>query len=149
MVNGKRGLGGVGILAAAVILVVNSCVNPPSTDDTPCIQRVSVGPGGIQGNDGSEMPAASADGRYVAFASLATNLVAGDTNNAMDVFVYDRDAGGVQRVSVNTSSAEGNDHSYAPAISADGRYVAFASFATNLVAGDTNNAWDVFVSPLQ
>ena len=93
-------------------------------------------------------PAISARGRYVAFASQATNLVQGDTNQNLDVFVHDRRTGTTERVSLGLGGAQGNgassDLDY-PAISADGRYVAFSSDADNLVRGDTNEATDVFV----
>ena len=90
-------------------------------------------------------PAISAHGRYVAFSSDASNLVAGDTNNTGDVFVRDRKTHVTRRVSVGPGGAQANGDSYAPAISAHGRYVAFDSDASNLVAGDTNNTDDVFV----
>ena len=90
-------------------------------------------------------PAISADGRYVAFASSATNLVKGDRNSVPDVFVRDRVAGTTERVSVASRKVQGNGDSSDPAISADGRFVAFASFADNLVPGDTNFTSDVFV----
>ena len=108
-------------------------------------RRVSVGAGGAQANDSSFGTAISADGRYVAFGSLASNLVAGDTNDRMDVFVRDRVAHVTRRVSVGAGGAQANDLSFAPAISADGRYVAFDSAASNLVAGDTNDIADVYV----
>jgi Tol biopolymer transport system component len=111
-------------------------------------QRVSVGAGGAQGNDGSFQHSISANGRYVAYASLASNLIVGDTNNTLDVFVRDRQAGTVERVSVNSTGAQANDPSDAPAISADGRYVAFRSDASNLVAGDTTGR-DIFVNDRQ
>ncbi len=119
-----------------------SCVGALAQSTT----AVSVTPGGSLGNAGSTKPAMSADGRFVAFASHATDLVAGDTNAASDVFVRDRVAGTTTRVSVATGGAQGDAESFTPgAISADGRYVAFTSRATNLVAGDTNAASDVFV----
>jgi archaellum component FlaF (FlaF/FlaG flagellin family) len=108
-------------------------------------QRVSVSTGGEEGGLSSEDSAISANGRYVAFTSWATNLVSGDTNGELDVFVRDRLAGTTERVSVSSSGAEGNGRSEDPSISADGTYVAFSSYATNLVAGDTNNYSDVFV----
>jgi Tol biopolymer transport system component len=110
--------------------------------------RVSVDSSGAQGSANSDMPSISSDGRYVAFESLATNLVAGDTNNTWDVFVHDRMTGATTRVSVDSSGAEGNGPSRDPAISSDGRYVTFDSTATNLVTGDTNGATDVFVHDL-
>jgi len=107
--------------------------------------RVSVSSTGAEGNDGSFSPSVSADGRYVAFESLASNLVVSDGNGARDIFVHDRDTGATERVSVDSSGTEGDGGSYDPSISADGRYVAFASDADNLVANDTNGARDVFV----
>jgi len=85
----------------------------------------------------------------VAFDSAATNLVAGDTNDTHDVFVRDRQTGRTMRVSVASDGAQGNGHSFSPSISADGRYVAFYSYADNLVAGDTNSCYDVFVRDRQ
>ncbi|MBA3264841.1 MAG: PD40 domain-containing protein [Nocardioidaceae bacterium] len=108
-------------------------------------RRVSVGAGGAQANTDSYEPAVSADGRYVAFRSYASNLVAGDTNGAPDVFVRDRVRHVTRRVSVGAGGAQANAHSYSPAVSAHGRYVAFSSDASNLVAGDTNRRLDVFV----
>lgn len=108
-------------------------------------ERVSVGHDGAQGNDASFRPAISADGRFVAFASAATNLVAGDTNGQIDVFVRDRTAGTTQRVNVGSDGAQSKGNSGDPAISADGRFVSFFSTASNLVRHDTNGATDVFV----
>jgi Tol biopolymer transport system component len=105
----------------------------------------SLGAGGVQGNFRSTQPAISADGRYVAFTSDATNLVPGDTNGWPDVFVRDTLAGTTTRVSVSTTGVQADHDSAAPAISADGRYVAFVSGATTLVPGDTNGTSDVFV----
>ena len=112
-------------------------------------RRVSVSSGGAQGNDVSSDPAISADGRFVAFKSDATNLVPGDTNDSDDIFVHDRQTGTTRRVSVSSGGAQGNGDSLSPAISADGRFVAFESCATNLVPGDTNDAIDVFVHDRQ
>jgi len=113
---------------------------------TNATQRVSVSSGGSQGNDDSFcLPALSADGRFVAFESLASNLVPGDTNGFEDVFVHDRWTGTTRRVSVRTGGGQGNGHSFGAKLSADGRVVAFESFASNLVPGDTNERVDVFV----
>jgi hypothetical protein len=106
---------------------------------------VSKKAGGVAGNDDSVDPAISGDGRLVAFQSRASNLVSGDTNDASDIFVHDRFTGTTTRVSVASTGAQGNGTSAQPAISEDGRYVAFSSSATNLVSGDTNGTFDVFV----
>jgi Tol biopolymer transport system component len=111
--------------------------------------RVSVDSTGIQGNDSSWFPSISADGRYVAFWSSATNLVGNDTNGTYDVFVHDRQLGQTSRVSVGLAGAQGNGGSYSPSLSADGRYVAFWSYANDLVSGDTNGWADVFVHDRQ
>ena len=100
--------------------------------------RVSVGPRAPRPTMTAAAPSISADGRWVAFDSCASNLVAGDTNGVNDVFVHDRQTGTTTRVSVGPGGAQANAGSGAPAISADGRWVAFASWASNLVAGDTN-----------
>gem|GEM_PF-6729423 len=112
--------------------------------------RVSVGPGGIEGDwvSGSEI-AISHDGNHVSFESFATNLVSQDTNAEADIFVHDRITHTTVRVSVRSDSAQGDRYSSGPnSISADGRIVAFQSYATNLVAGDTNVEFDVFVHDL-
>src|SRR5438445_496038 len=111
--------------------------------------RVSVASDGTEGNDVSLGSALSADGRFVAFDSAATDLVAGDTNGVSDVFVHDRQTGTTERVSVASDGTQGNDASFYSALSADGRFVAFDSDATNLVAGDTNGTTDVFVHDRQ
>jgi len=110
--------------------------------------RVSVASDGTQANNVSADPSISADGRYVAFVSFADNLVSGDTGY-VDVFVHDRQTGQTTRVSVATGGGQANGNSYGPSISADGRYVAFESDATNLVSGDTNFSTDVFVHDRQ
>jgi Tol biopolymer transport system component len=111
--------------------------------------RVSGGSAGAPANGACYAPSISDDGRYVAFHSAATNLVVGDTNNSWDVFVHDRHSGITTRASVNSSGAQGSSHSAAPSLSGDGRFVAFHSNASNLIAGDTNGAWDIFVRDLQ
>jgi Tol biopolymer transport system component/ribosomal protein L24E len=115
--------------------------------------RVSKGLNGALANGQSQRPTLSADGRFVAFWSDATNLVAGDTNDAPDAFVYDRQAGTTIRVSVNSDGTQGNGATQRPVMSRDGNYVAFESAAKNLAGGgvipvgtgDTNNVRDVFV----
>jgi Tol biopolymer transport system component len=130
--------------------------------------RVSVDSGGNEGNEDSSAPSISTDGRYVAFESIATNLVLPVSNGFIHIFVHDRDAdedgiyddedgtydpGEVSTVQVSVDSAgtEGNADSGVPSISGNGRYVAFQSDATNLlgVGNDTNNSADVFVHDLQ
>lgn len=117
--------------------------------------RVSVRSDGKQAlrdrtHNGSNGPSISADGRYVAFHSRASDLVRGDTNWAFDIFVRDRVAGTTKRVSVGSDGTQANAESLGPpSISADGRYVAFASLASNLVAGDANDITDVFVRDLK
>jgi Tol biopolymer transport system component len=109
----------------------------------------SVASIGGPGNGQGQAPSISADGRYLAFLSTSSNIVAGDGNGQSDVFVRDRVTGAVERVSVDSNGNEGNGYSVNPSISADGRYVAFWSAASNLVAGDTNNVEDIFVHDRQ
>jgi Tol biopolymer transport system component/pimeloyl-ACP methyl ester carboxylesterase len=106
---------------------------------------VSVASDGTQGNGRSTNPVVSSDGRFVAFDSLASNLVPGDTNRQPDVFVHDRQSSVTSRVSVATNGAQGNGGSGWHFISSDGRFVTFASSANNLVPGDTNETFDIFV----
>lgn len=107
--------------------------------------RVSVSSTGVQGDDMSYRPTISADGRYVAFESLATNLVASDTNGWRDVFVFDRTTAQTTRVSVSTTGGQANGASYSAFLSADGRFIAFASQATTLVPGFGNGLSQVYV----
>jgi uncharacterized repeat protein (TIGR01451 family) len=106
---------------------------------------VSVTSGGVPATGGSELPTLSADGRFVAFRSLADNLVPDDTNDRYDVFVHDRTTQRTSRVSVASRGAQANDTSFFSAISADGRFVAFESIADNLVPGDQYINWDIIV----
>ena len=106
---------------------------------------ISKSSGGTAGNNNSSLPSISADGRWVAFVSLANNLVAGDTNGESDVFLHDRQTGTTTRVSVGAGGAQGNAGSFFPRISGDGRIVSFDSGASNLVAGDVNGKSDAFV----
>jgi Tol biopolymer transport system component len=108
-------------------------------------ERVSVGPHRTQSNDSSSYPVISADGQFVAFQSDATNLVPHDTNGRTDVFVRDRKLGTTERVSISSAGEQGNGDSFVPVISADGRFVAFDSNATNLVPHDTNGVVNIFV----
>jgi Tol biopolymer transport system component len=105
----------------------------------------SVSTGGAPGNADSEVSVLSGDGRYVAFRSLASNLVAGDTNNEWDVFVHDLATGVTERVNLGPGGAEAHGSSYVTSMSFDGRYVLFSSLASDLVPNDTNNERDIFV----
>src|SRR5262245_16303406 len=100
--------------------------------------RVSVDSAGRQANGGSAVAAISADGRFVAFESEATNLVPGDTSGLIDIFVRDLVTGTTTRVSVDSAGRQANGSSRNPAISAEGPFVALASVAPNLVPGPTN-----------
>jgi len=102
-------------------------------------------PSNAQANGASSAPSISADGRFVAFCSEASNLVPGDTNGASDVFVRDRLTGHTERVSVSSDGAQGDYSSDSPAISADGRFVAFSSYASNFAADDRAGHRDIFV----
>ena len=108
-------------------------------------ERVSVGPRGAQGNGGASGGEISANGRIVAFNSQASNLAPGDTNGVDDAFVHDRSTGITKRVSIGRGGAQANGFSSGAVLSADGRFVAFVSDATNLVRGDTNRQIDTFV----
>ncbi len=107
--------------------------------------RLSGNAMGSQGNGRSANPVLSGNGRFVAFESESNDLVPGDTNGVVDVFVKDRMTGAITRLSVSTDGAEGNSPAVNAAISRDGRFVAFQSAASNLVAGDGNGKVDVFV----
>ena len=126
------------------------------------IERISIANDGTEANNWSCSPSISSNGRFVAFNSAASNLIEGDTNNAWDTFVYDRQNKIVERVSIASAGTEGNQgfalniignpvankrdvQIYTPSISGDGQYVAFASDASNLIAGDTNGKYDIFV----
>jgi Tol biopolymer transport system component len=111
----------------------------------------SVAVSGVGGGDESSWePSISGDGRYVAFTSRASNLVAVDANHASDVFVRDLQAGTTALVSVNTGgSAPGNNDSYAPSISADGRCVLFFSRASNLALGSSSSSINLLWRDLQ
>lgn len=121
-------------------------------------ELISVGMNGRDANDWTGGPSISPGGRYVVFASRASNLVPNDTNGFTDVFVRDRRTRRTRRVSISSARHQANADSsttyschgnllgfgYSP-ISADGRFIAFDSWATNLVASDTNQEPDVFV----
>ena len=109
-------------------------------------ERVSLSDGGQEVTAGaSSSPDVSADGGVVAFESFSPDVVAGDTNGTWDIFVRDRSGGSTERVSVAADGGNPDGYSIRPSVSADGRYVAFASLATNLVPVDTNSRQDIFV----
>src|SRR5262245_45553834 len=139
-----RTLSRVSLLCAFVICGLVASASAQTTT------RVSVASGGGQANNYSIEPSITPDGRYVAFMSVASNLVSGDTNGRNDVFLHDRQTGVTERVSVGPlgEQATGGD-SDSPAISADGRFVAFRSTATNLAPNDTNVSPDIFVRDRQ
>jgi hypothetical protein len=110
---------------------------------------VSTSTAGVKSNSYSSEPSISDDGRYVAFRSRANNLVSNDTNGREDVFVKDLQTGSTTRVSTDSSGNESNYQSIQPSISGDGNYVAFISQSTNLVAGDTDTYYDVYVKNRQ
>ncbi len=111
---------------------------------TGVIHRISLSSGEHQANGNSLGIAISSQGRYCLFSSGATNLVAGDTNGHRDLFLRDRRLGTTVRVDVSTSGSQANGPVRFSALSADGRWAAFGSAATNLVAGDANGVRDVF-----
>jgi Tol biopolymer transport system component len=140
------------VLVAAVGLILGAWPGAASPGQT---ERVSVDSAGNQANSQSTQASISADGRYVAFSSSATNLVPGDKLNfGENIFVHDRQTGETRQVNVASDGTVDNGgantacfiHS---AISGDGRYVAFNSSGTNLVPDDTNDTTDVFVHDLQ
>jgi len=115
------------------------------TDPTPQVERLSLDSSGDEGRGDSIGASVSDTGRWVAFHSYADDLVADDLNEHEDVFVRDRDLSTTELISANLTGDPGDDDSIQAVISGDGQFVAFRSRATDLVAGDTNNRWDIFV----
>jgi Tol biopolymer transport system component len=111
--------------------------------------RVSVGSAGVEGDADSHRPAVSADGRFVAFVSDASNLVGGDGDDFEDVFVHDRATGRTRIVSISSAGVKSDNGAFDPSISDDGRFVAFSSSSSNLVKGDEKGYSDVFVHDRQ
>ena len=112
-------------------------------------ELVSVASDGTQANRPASFPAISGNGRFIVYESEADNLVPGDTNEASDIFCYDRQNGTTFLVSLTSDGSQANGDSFTPSTSSDGRYVTFTSLANNLVEGDTNGDRDVFVRDLQ
>jgi Tol biopolymer transport system component len=109
---------------------------------------VSTDSSGNQGNGDSIEPSISSDGRYVAFRSIATNFLPGDSNLCIDIFVKDLKTGALICASTNCDGKFANGPSGKPTISSDGRYVTFRSSATNLVPDDTNPNPDIYTKDL-
>jgi len=124
--------------------MTSSCV----TAELGTTERVSISSAERQATGYSYSGSISADGRFVAFDSTADDLVAADINRQRDIFLRDRQQGTTSRVSVSSTGGEAANHSFSPSISADGRYVAFTSYASDLVADDTDRV-DVFVRDRQ
>lgn len=136
--------------------IAKECVNSGGLDitcsaifkkdiSTGTIARVSTSSTSETARGESIKPSISADGRYVAFSSSASNLVEGDDNDQPDIFIKDTQTGITEMISSDPAGIPGNEVSSFAKISDDGRYVAFSSLASNLVEGDSNGAWDVFV----
>jgi Tol biopolymer transport system component len=111
--------------------------------------RVSVTTDGYQSESASLNAAISGDGRFVVFEGWSYALVAGDTNRLPDIFLRDRATGETVRISLGPNRVQADGRSFQPAISANGRFVAFLSEARNLVPNDDNFATDVFVRDLE
>ena len=139
----------VGTASTTHVAFTDAAPEPTSPAAGPSILCASTNAAGAPANGNSFNPAISADGRYVAFESDATNLVAGDGNGARDIFVKDLQTGAIWCASTDAQGVFGNGGSSSPDITADGRYVVFQSDAPNLVPGDTNGAIDVFIKDIQ
>ena len=109
------------------------------------VELISLAPDGSQANNSSGSGSISGDGRYVTFASFASNLVPNDTNEQRDIFIYDRVNQTTELVSTASDAAIANGNSYFSVVNDNGRYVAFESDASNLVANDTNGQRDIFI----
>ena len=137
---------------SAAIFVRDTCIGAPAGCNV-STTLVSVATGGAAATADSRGGSLSADGRFIAFESDASNVVSGDTNNATDVFLHDTCSGAPAgcvastiRLSVTLDGTQGNGASFTPVISGDGHFVVFISSASNLAPGDTNKANDVFLS---
>jgi Tol biopolymer transport system component len=127
------------------MLLLNAGLAVAAVSPTPVTQLMSTAPRGGQADGPSSDAAISADARFVAFDSQADNLVPGDTNERSDIFLRDRASGTLTRISTGWNGSQANGASWCPALSADGRSIAFVSRARNLVRGDDNHSADVFV----
>jgi Tol biopolymer transport system component len=138
--QGTRGI--VAALLTAALVATSSAGAKPKVAAT---ERVDVGPGGTQANGEGDVYSISAKGRYVAFTSYASNLLPGDSGPGGDVFVRDRKEGTTELVSPGIDGQWPNGDSFEPSLSANGRYVAFTSSASNLVPVDTGHKFNLFV----
>ena len=111
------------------------------------IQRISLAGDGSQADGTSNRPSFSRDGRYVAFWSYASNLIAGATTTQSNVFVRDRQTRQTRQASLTATGGQPNGITPQGVISADGSAVVFTSASSNLVSGDTNGQWDIFIAP--
>jgi Tol biopolymer transport system component len=139
---------GIALVALAAMTITTPGIALAADPGVPTTLDVAVD--GARPNDRSfGGSSVSADGRYVAFTSFASNLVANDTNGRLDVFVRDTATGTTTIASVGSDGSQATAPSSEPSISADGRYVAFQTSAPDLVPGDTNDDDDVFVRDLR
>jgi Tol biopolymer transport system component len=119
-------------------------VSIPDSSVPYCVPDNTV-PNCVEGNDKSVIPAVNANGCVVAFKSYASNLVVGDTNDKVDVFVRDRQAGKTERIpNLGFNQAQSKDNSYPPGLDASGNIVAFGSLSNNLAPCDFNSQVDTF-----
>ena len=150
----------IAIIPAVLVALAASTTTVLVQSSSGTLELISISSGGVQGNADSgtsgftspsnDRASITADGRFVAFMSVADNLVPEDTNQVADVFVRDRLTGTTERVSISSRGRQGDGHSgviltSGADISDDGRFVAFVSEATNFARGDANNNPDVFV----
>ncbi|MFF1699397.1 hypothetical protein ACFVXC_38205 [Streptomyces sp. NPDC058257] len=141
----QRATAASAVLAALCAVTVLAPAGASADTAAPRTERLSVGPGGVQGNAASTNPSISADGHYVAFVSASRNLVANDTNGTPDAFVRDLRTGKTERVSVKSNGKASHGVVREVSLSPDGRYVVFTSTADDLAGGDPNDLDDVFL----
>ena len=145
----RRSISGCCFLVAAVAMMLLQATAVHAQAPAPwsgiAANEASRTPGWAQGSNDMSSRSLSADGRYVLFHSSISTLVPNDNNGWNDVFLRDRVTGELTRVSVASDGAEGNQYSANPVISADGRFIAFYSCASNFDPPDTNGACDLFV----
>lgn len=145
--RGQMSLQRIKLLAivASGALVLGAMTSAPAEPSRAKTRRVSVTSREAQTQGNSSAPAISASGRFIAFQSVAENLVGTDDNGVSDVFVRDRKTDKTRRVSISSQEVQGTGASSVPSISPNGRFIAFESVAEDLVANDDNGVSDVFV----